>query len=285
MAASPTAVPVQGAAGLAVRDVATGAGHRPARSRRPVSDRRRRRPPLRVQSSTDGGASWIVDAGLGTGPLVLPGRAELRLYLPDGTSRGYQGTIAGVRSGDTTLLTVNTVGIDAYVAGSAAAGDAGVLAGGGVAGAGGRGPDLRGLRAGQPPGSASYDLCDTTQCQVYGGRRLYSGGTVTDLQPASVLHAVAQTPRQIRTYAGAPIFAQFSASNGGWTVADERFAYLPAQGRPVRPDQQPVRDLDGIAERRPARCSASRLPARVQRISVLSRDGHGDWGGRLVSVG
>src|SRR6185312_17449365 len=67
----------------------------------------RRRPPL---------ISWS-ELGSGTGPLVFQGVPELRLYLPDGTSRGYQGTIAGVRSGDTTLVTVNTVGIDAYVAG------------------------------------------------------------------------------------------------------------------------------------------------------------------------
>ncbi len=115
MAASASAVPVQGATGLAVRDAATGrvtALANTAARYRIVADAAA----LRVQSSTNGGASWSALAS-GAGPFVFQGAPELRLYLPDGTSRGYQGTIAGVRSGDSTLLTVNILGIDAYVAG------------------------------------------------------------------------------------------------------------------------------------------------------------------------
>jgi peptidoglycan hydrolase-like amidase len=55
---------------------------------------------------------------------------------------------------------------------------------------------------------------------------------VTDLQPASVRQAVARPRRQVRTSAGRPILAQFSASNGGWTVGDPRLAYLPAKADP-----------------------------------------------------
>ncbi len=283
MAASQTAVPVQGAAGLAVRDAATGqvtALPDPAARYRIIADPTA----LSVQSSTDGGTSWSSSAlASGTGPLVFQGVPELRLYLPDGTSRGYQGTIAGVRSGDTTLLTVNTLGIDAYVAGvlgreMPASWPAAALRVQAVAAR----TYAAFERAGRPA-SASYDLCDTTQCQVYGGRRLYSGGTVTDLQPASVLLAVAQTPRQVRTYAGAPIFAQFSASNGGWTVADPRFAYLPAKADPYDLTSNPYATWTAsLSVARLAEC----FPAAgtVQRITVLSRDGHGDWGGRLLSV-
>ena len=281
MAASASEVPVQGATGLTVRDVATG-------QVTPLPDASARyrivgdATALRVQSSTDGGANWS-ELGSGTGPLVFQGVPELRLYLPDGTSRGYQGTIAGVRSGDTTLVTVNTVGIDAYVAGvlpreMPASWPAAALRAQAVA-ARTYAASERASRA----ASASYDLCDTTQCQVYGGRRLYSGGTVTDLQPASVLQAVAQTARQIRTSAGAPIFAQFSASNGGWTVADERFAYLPAKADPYDRTSNPYGTWTAsLSVARLAQC----FPAAgtVQRISVLSRDGHGDWGGRLLSV-
>ncbi|HEY7101082.1 MAG TPA: SpoIID/LytB domain-containing protein [Mycobacteriales bacterium] len=280
-AASATAVPVQGAAGLAVRDAASGrvtALRTTAARYRIVADATA----LRVQASTNGGASWSAVTS-GAGPLVFQGAPELRLYLPDGTSRGYQGTIAGVRSGDTTLLTVNTLGLDPYVAGvlpremppswPAAALRAQAVAARTFAAF---------ERAGRPA-SASYDVCDTTQCQVYGGRRLYSGGTVTDLQPASVRLAVAQTARQVRTFAGGPILAQFGASNGGWTVGDPRFAYLPAKADPYDPIDNPYATWTAsLSVARLGQC----FPAAgtVQRITVLRRDGHGQWGGRMLSV-
>ena len=282
MAASASAVPVQGAAGLAVLDAASGQVTPlpdPAARYRIVADVTA----LRVESSTDGGATWTaVPLAAGAGPLVFQGAPELRLYLPDGTSRGYEGTIAGVRSGDTTLYTVNTVGIDAYVAGvlgrempsywPAAALRAQAVA-------------ARTYAAFERAAhsSSAWDLCDTTQCQVYGGRRLYSDGVVTDLQPPSVLQAVAQTARQVRTSAGAPIFAQFSASNGGWTVADTRFSYLPAKADPYDLTNNPYGTWTAsLTVARLAEC----YPAvgTVQRLTVLSRDGNGDWGGRLSSV-
>jgi stage II sporulation protein D len=277
MAASASAVPVQGATGLAVRVTALPDA---AARYRIVADTTA----LRVQSSTDGGVSWSSTAlASGTGPLVFQGAPELRLYLPDGTSRGYQGTIAGVRSGDTTLQTVNTLGIDAYVAGvlgreMPASWPAAALRAQAIAAR-----TYAAFERASRPASATYDLCDTTQCQVYGGRRLYSGGTVTDLQPTSVLQAVTATPRQVRTSAGTPIFAQFSASNGGWTVANPRFTYLPAKADPYDLTSNPYAAWTAsLTVSRLAQC----FPAAgtVQRITVLSRDGHGDWGGRLLSV-
>jgi SpoIID/LytB domain protein len=283
MAASTSDVPVQGATGLAVRDLATGQVTTlpDATARyRIVADATA----LRVQSSTDDGATWSpTELASGAGPLVFEGVPELRLYLPDGTSRGYEGTIAGVRSGDTTLITVNTLGIDAYVAGvlgreMPASWPAAALRAQAVAAR-----TYAAFERASRAASASYDLCDTTQCQVYGGRRLYSGGTVTDLEPSAVLQAVTATARQVRTSGGAPIFAQFSASNGGWTVADTRFAYLPAKADPYDLTSNPYANWAAtLTVAQLAQC----FPAAgtVQRIGVLSRDGHGDWGGRLVSI-
>ena len=280
-AASASAVPVQGATGLAVRDAATGrvtALANTAARYRIVADAAA----LRVQSSTNGGASWSALTA-GAGPFVFQGAPELRLYLPNGTSRGYQGTIAGVRSGDSALLTVNILGIDAYVAGvlpseMPPSWPAAALRAQAVA-ARTFGVFERASR----PATASYDVCDTTACQVYGGRRLYSGGTVTDLQPVTVRQAVSQTARQIRTSAGAPILARFSASNGGWTVGDPRFAYLPARADPYDPINNPYATWTAsVSVARLAQC----FPAAgtVQRITVLRRDGHGQWGGRMLSV-
>jgi SpoIID/LytB domain protein len=65
-----------------------------------------------------------------------------------------------------------------------------------------------------------YDLCDTAACQVYKG----ASGENPDSDAA-----IRATAGQVLTYEGEPIFAQFSASNGGYSVADERFPYLVAE--------------------------------------------------------
>lgn len=67
-----------------------------------------------------------------------------------------------------------------------------------------------------------YDLCDTSHCQVYGG--------VTDEHP-NATKAVVATAQRILTSGGKPVFAQFSASNGGYT-SKGGFSYLPGKQDP-----------------------------------------------------
>jgi len=98
--------------------------------------------------------------------------------------------------------------------------------------------------------NADYDLCDTAHCQVYGG--------ADEEHPLSDA-AVRATARTVVTYGGKPAFAQFSASNGGWSV-DGGFPYLRAeedpfdQGLPEDPETTTVsaaditRNWDGIGD-------------------------------------
>jgi stage II sporulation protein D len=65
---------------------------------------------------------------------------------------------------------------------------------------------------------SAYDLCDTAACQVYGGH-----GSEHPLATA----AVRATSRTVVLSGGRPAFAQFSASNGGWSV-DGGYPYLRA---------------------------------------------------------
>ncbi|MGZ4497966.1 MAG: SpoIID/LytB domain-containing protein [Nocardioides sp.] len=71
-------------------------------------------------------------------------------------------------------------------------------------------------------GHGYYDLCDTSHCQVYGG---YAAE-----DPHSDA-AVAATAQQVLTSGGDLAFAQFSASDGGYTV-DGGYPYLAAAPDP-----------------------------------------------------
>lgn len=132
--------------------------------------------------------------------------------------------------------------------------------------------------------SSPYDICDSTACQVYSGAGSYTttGSPVRSYEAASTDAAVAATAGQIRLYGGSPILAQFSSADGGWT-SDGGEPYLPAKPDPY----------DGVIPNGShgwtATVSATQVGAAVgvgsaTSITVNSRDGHGDWGGRTTSV-
>ena len=114
-----------------------------------------------------------------------------------------------------------------------------------------------------------YDLDDSASYQVYlGFDREY---------PASD-QAVAATAGEILTYDGQPAFTEFTASNGGWTVAGDE-PYLVAQDDPwdrTAPWEESFSDTEiealwpGIGD--------------LTRLEVSGRDGHGEWGGRPSAV-
>ena len=119
------------------------------------------------------------------------------------------------------------------------------------------------------PRGRYYQICDTAHCQAYPG--------TTNEHPDSD-RAVKATAHQVRTYGGAPAFTQFSASNGGYTVAGA-FPYLPAQEDPL--DQYPewTKVVDGAS-------IAGHWPAigTYQGLTVDQRDGNGSYGGRVLTI-
>ncbi len=124
------------------------------------------------------------------------------------------------------------------------------------------------------PLAKHYQICDTSSCQVYGG--------ASAEHPASD-DAIRATRGVVLTRGGTPAFTQFSASNGGWTVAGS-VPYLPAQedrwdpwsGNPHRrwtvkvPASAIERAYPGIGD--------------FQRLTVRSRDGNGAWNGRVLRI-
>ncbi|NLT54905.1 MAG: SpoIID/LytB domain-containing protein [Actinomycetales bacterium] len=135
------------------------------------------------------------------------------------------------------------------------------------------------------PGSIS-DTCDSTSCQVYRG--------VADHHPDGTLRArhewdgtdeaVAATAGEILTYRGRPAFTQFSAANGGRSVAHPDHPYLPERDDPwdavvANPATAWTRDV--TVERLEASWPAI---GRLEELRVRSRSSGGTWGGRVDSV-
>ncbi|GEL95160.1 SpoIID/LytB domain-containing protein [Cellulomonas composti] len=124
-----------------------------------------------------------------------------------------------------------------------------------------------------------WDTCDTTSCQMFPGAAEYdlSGRLVRTFEATSTTNAVAATANHIRTYAGKPAFTQFSASNGGYSVAREQ-PYLQARADPF--------DTYSWTRVVPFATIRAAYPAvgSVRSVVVTARDGLGWSGGRVTGV-
>nr|WP_281386036.1 SpoIID/LytB domain-containing protein [Nocardioides luti] len=121
-------------------------------------------------------------------------------------------------------------------------------------------------------GNAAYDLCDTAACQAYGG---------ASAEFPSSDDAVRATARRVLTYQGELAFAQFSASNGGWTAAGQ-FPYLPAQEDPYEGSSS---DYYGWTETvTSAAIEKAYHLENLTSLQIETRDGNGPRGGRVTTV-
>jgi SpoIID/LytB domain protein len=282
---------VYAAAGLRVTDVTTGETavlpDGPSRWRATVDSSG-----LRLSSLT--GSTWTPAAITPSdppttppayaGPLRFSGPSFVRVAFPDGTSRDYRGAIQAVKTSSTALQTIDVLGLEEYLLGvvpreSSSGWKPAALQAQAIAAR-----SYTSYKKAHVSSTARYDICDTTQCQVFGGSRAYAAdGSSIALEPASTTDAVRATAGVVRTYNGAAIFAEYSSSNGGWST-DGGAPYLVA-----RRD-----DWDGAVENSVHSWSASlratdleaRYPAvgTLKRLRVTARDGNGEWGGRVKSV-
>lgn len=237
-----------------------------------------------VQSSPDNGAKWTTRFTLTgyDGPLQFsrahtdPLQRFVRVVLPGGKQADYRGVVRAARTanGATSMHTVNVLPMDWY---------------------------LRGVVPREMPSSwpqealraqtvaartyaawhrsrgryPTYDICDTTACQVYGG---LSGG-----EAASVNEAIEATARTIVMYGATPALTEFSSSNGGHTVASS----LPYQvAKPDPWDGAVPNSVNSWSATLPVSVLEAAYPGRGQltALRILSRDGNGEWGGRVEDV-
>jgi stage II sporulation protein D len=262
--------------GLSVRDLGDGSVH-PLPGREDVS---RWRLDVRdgrtvVEMLTDRWrafrAPWVATIA-GDGEFFADG--PLTLWTPSG-SRAYRGTLRAVSStpGSPSRDTVNVVSMNQYVMGVVphempASWHPEAVKAQAVA------ARTYGTWSRNQNFKRYYQICDTTACQVYGGM---------DAEDPRSNAAVRATGRRVLTYDGKPAFTQFSASSGGWTSAGS-VPYLPAKedpydawsGNGVHSWTLQV-DLARLERSYPAL-------GRLRRIDVVSRDGYGEWRGRVRSM-
>ena len=231
------------------------------------------------------GSSWSTYGGALTGPVVFTDAAALvRVGLPDGTSRGYRGSVSAVRTGATSQVTVDTLSIEDYLRGvvpreSPSSWQPAALQAQAVAAR-----SYASYLADHAPSGRGYDLCDSDACQVYGGAVLYAGSGSSALEAATTDAAVAATAGVVRTWQGAAVFAEFSSSDGGWSAAGSQ-PYLTASPDPYD-GVDPGNTGHSWTAALPASAVVARFPqlGRLVSVEVTARDGNGDWGGRVVSV-
>jgi SpoIID/LytB domain protein len=219
-----------------------------------------------------------------TGPIQFAGPTFIRVDFPDGTSRDYRGAVRSVRLSATAVATVAVMPMESYLRGvvpreSPAGWEMEALKAQAIAAR-----SYSEYKRAHIPAGQYFDICDTTQCQVFGGSTYYSAaGARLYGEEASTNQAVQETAGVIRTYQGASIFAEFSSSNGGWSTTGS-VPYLVAQQD----------DWDGVVANSvhswTATVSAAQIQARfpavgrLLRMRVTSRDGNGEWRGRVKTV-
>jgi stage II sporulation protein D len=124
------------------------------------------------------------------------------------------------------------------------------------------------------PSRPRWNVCDSTACQVYGGK---------SAEQPSTNRAVARTAKKVRLFHGQPAFTQFSASNGGW-MADGGQAYLVAKQDPYDGWSGNLVHTWSTAVTSKAIEKAWPKLGNLTSVTVTGRDGDGQWGGRVETM-
>ncbi|HSU03260.1 MAG TPA: SpoIID/LytB domain-containing protein [Nocardioides sp.] len=231
-----------------------------------------------IASGSDTAVQWTKGGRWRTWKKV-PGEAEfssvdgvLTLVLP-GERRDYRGTLQSVGPRSGPRETVNRVSLESYLRGVVPQEVPALWEPDAVSAQSVAARTYAAFERQQNKG-ARHDLCDTTQCQVYGG---------VDVEHPAATEAIRATAKQGVYYEGRVAFTQFSASNGGWSSAGS-MPYLVAQADP----------FDGLANPSYSTWTTTIDDTQVEKqwpaigdlvgIEVTSRDGNGDWGGRVTDM-
>jgi SpoIID/LytB domain protein len=226
----------------------------------------------RVQVDALSSAGWKPYAASASPAVFSSSTGTVGVKLANGTRRAYRGSIYANRTSASRVTPVSVLPMESYLravvpAEMPASWHPNALRAQAVAARTYARYGLAHATRGQ-----AWDTCDTTSCQMYSGLPAEHGTSDT---------AIAATAGQTLTSGGTPAFTQFGAADGGWTAAGS-VSYLAAKRDPY----------DGAipngANSWTAAISVASIQARwpsigtYQRLRIITRDGHGQWGGRVL---
>jgi SpoIID/LytB domain protein len=235
------------------------------------------------------GGPWTARPGTVTGPVrMLPqvvnnDRTEMLQLCEDAGPRWLRGEIKAVE-GDGSIRTVNVVALDDYLRGVVPRESPASWATLG----GGKG--MQALMA-QSVAARSYawaqnryayaKTCDTTTCQVYGGRAVQTASGFTDLEDSRTDTAIANTAGSVRLLNGAVASTEFSSSTGGYT-AGGTFPAVIDEGDAITSPNNPNHTWT-------TQIPISSIESRYGKgtfasATVTARNGLGEDGGRVVNM-
>jgi SpoIID/LytB domain protein len=239
-----------------------------------------------VSGSDSCGGQWTfignVEGPLGVTTNAAPDTGDhkqlLRVCEPDGPQRWLRGTLrVGEVSGN--IQTVNVLPIEQYLRG--------VVPRESPASWGSQG-GMAALRA-QAVAARSYSTaenrssffktCDTISCQVYGGVKVISGSTVTQLEQPNTDQAINETAGVVRKHSNGNVArTEFSSSTGGYS-AGGTFPAVVDDGDVKSPYHDwnasiPVSDIE----------AAYPAIGTLQSVDITERNGLGDFGGRVLNM-
>lgn len=204
----------------------------------------------------------------------------VKVRMPNGSTREYRGSVALVKRGSG-AMTVNKVKLEDYVR-SVVPSEMPTSWAPDAVRAQAVAARSYAIRIRDFTSYRGYDICDTTACQVYGGRATTSaGGTRTVRETAAGTAAARGTAGTIVTYGGQVALTQFASSNGG-AMSSGGYSYLREKDDPY----------DGVVRSQAwSRTITAKAVARaypsvgtVKQLKITERDGSGRYGGRVVSI-
>ena len=235
--------------------------------------------------TTAEGATWTtVKTKLANNTqFTRPNRAQIRVARTDRTSTYYLGYLRAVRlsakGASAGLATVNIVGLNSYVAGVV---PREMPASWSIPATSAQAVAARSYAVYERAHASSYyDICDTSSCQVYGGLQhlTKSGSVAWDDYPAAAI----RTLNKVLTYKGAVIFAQYSASNGGWSTSGGQ-PYLKAAADKYDPGKSGDPYVNATRTVKVAALASYAGLAKATKLVITKRDGHSLWGGRVLTA-
>jgi stage II sporulation protein D len=199
----------------------------------------------------------------------------LSLVLPSGATATYRGALRAVSpsAGSAERDTVNVLGLDSYVRGVVPSEMPASWKPEAVQAQAVAARTYAAFERAEDPHDY-YDTCDTTSCQVYRG---------VDGEHPLGDDAVRATRGEILRYDGEPAFTQFSSSSGGWTSQGSR-SYLAARKDPYDGWSGNGNHAWSVTLRAATIEGAYPALGSMRAIRVTSRDGNGQWDGRVLRV-